>query len=87
MRSFVLETTAFRGHHTAEDIATKLIDVATAYNILSRVTAVTHDEAANMVAAAHTAQQKAIEHVGSGNWKSNVCAAHRLQTCIGNRRD
>ena len=82
MRSFVLETTAFRGHHTAENIATKLVDVATAYNVLSRVTAVTHDEAANMVAAARTAQQKAIEHVGSGKWKSNVCAAHRLQTCL-----
>ena len=41
-----------------------------------------HDEAANMVAAARTAQQKAIEHMGSGKWKSNVCAAHRLQTCL-----
>ena len=84
MLSLVLETSRFSQHHTAENIGRELVKVAENEQIVKLISTVTHDEAANMVAAMRVAHESAVvQHkLQSHRWQSIVCAAHRLQTCI-----
>eukprot|EP00117_Sycon_ciliatum_P033640 scpid109614/ scgid25850/ len=56
-----------RSHSVAEHIKS----IAAEFGIADKVTAIVHDEAANMVAAGRKL-----------DWSSEICAAHRLQTCL-----
>lgn len=72
----VLETAIFKGSHTAEKLAECTQQVVQRFGIKrEQVVAVSHDEAANMVAAARILTEEE-------SWESNVCMAHRLQTAI-----
>ena len=84
MLSLVLETSRFSKHHTAENIGRELVRVAENEQIVELISAVTHNEAANMVAAMRVALESAVvqHELQSHQWQSVVCAAHRLQTCI-----
>ena len=83
MQSFVLETCAFEGRHTADKVGNKLVETATTFGILEGVAGLTHDEAANMVAALdHTQAVVQEQDIPASKWESVVCAAHRLQTCL-----
>ena len=71
LQSFVLATRPMDGSHTAANIAEHIRSIADEYGIADKITAVVHDEAANMVVAGRLL-----------DWSSEVCAAHRLQTCL-----
>ena len=58
MKAFVLETFGFPECHTSINIAEKLESIAEKYSITNKVTAVVHDNAANMVAALHVIENK-----------------------------
>lgn len=74
--SAVLQTTLFHGSHTAVHLAAEAHKVSRNFDLKEEmVVAVTHDEAANMVAASG----KMEEDYG---WSGEVCVAHRLQTVI-----
>lgn len=74
--SFVLETSQFEGSHTADNLATEVKAIVEKFAIpATALQCIVHDEAANAVAAG----KKLTREEG---WKSQVCAAHRLQTCI-----
>ena len=76
LNGVVLQTAVFQGGHTAVRLAQHFTGVLDGYDIpWHLVVAVTHDEAANMVAAANRLE----DDVGC---KSQVCMAHRLQTVI-----
>ena len=82
MCSFVLETAGFVKHHTGENIGKRLVDIADSFEITSKVVSLTHDEAANQCAAIREACKLAVTQHKDASWKSLVCAAHRLQSCI-----
>ena len=73
--SAVLKTSLFSGSHTAATLAEHSRQVAQEFNILTEVEAVTHDEAANMVATGDLLEE-------NPGWSSHACMAHRLQTVI-----
>ena len=77
----VLETVVFKGSHTAEKLADCTQEAIGKFNIKhEQVVAITHDEAANMVAASRVLAEE-------NSWESNVCMAHRLQTAIRHALD
>ena len=71
LQSFVLATRPMDGSHTAEHIAEHVKSIAVEFGISDKITAVVHDEAANMMKAGRQL-----------DWASEACAAHRLQTCL-----
>lgn len=74
--SGVLETGKFSGSHTAAALADYSKSVLERFGLPSeQVASITHDEAANMVAAGR--RLSATE-----GWSSNVCMAHLMQTAI-----
>ena len=75
MKAFVLETSGFPECHTSINIAEKLESIAEKYSITNKVTAVVHDNAANMVAALHVFENK-------HGWESLRCVSHILQLCL-----
>ena len=75
MKAFVLETSGFPERHTSINIAEKLESIAEKYSITNEVTAVVHDNAANMVAALCVIENK-------HGWESLRCVAHTLQLCL-----
>lgn len=77
----MLETSGFVGHHTAESISKRLIEVAESLDIRDRVKALTHDEAANQSAAIRQACKAAVMKHKDASWESVVCAAHQLLSC------
>ena len=80
LASGVLETARFRGSHTAERLAAVSRNVVESFGVKEEVVAITHDEAANMVAAG----RKLSDDDG---WESTVCMAHQLQTIIRHTLD
>ena len=79
--SCVLETGVFSGSHTSERLVQHSQKVVSDFDIVfDGVVAVTHDKAANMVAAARCLY-------GECDWHSNVCMAHRLQTAVRHAMD
>lgn len=80
LQSFVLATVAFDGHHTGIRIADLLKATTRSFGIPDEdILAEIHDEAANAVLAGRLLEAGASENT---SWKSEVCAAHRLQNCI-----
>ena len=67
-----------------KNIGHELIRLAESSQIVKLVSAVTHDEAANMVAALREAHEEATttQDASDDKWESVVCSAHRLQTCL-----
>ena len=87
LRSGVLETVRFKGRHTAENLAAFSRDVTRRFELstglleeLPKVVAITHDEAANMVAAGKLLDE-------TDGWESQACMAHQLQTTIRHALD
>ena len=82
VESGVLETGVFQGSHTAEKLAACTTEICDKFGLDdTQVVGVTHDEAANMVAAGRLLEEK---HQG---WVSCVCMAHRLQTVVRHAMD
>lgn len=81
-RSLVLATAGFVAHHTAENISKTLLEISEDMQLTGKVVALTHDEAANQCAAVREACRGALQKTPTSSWKSVVCAAHRLQTCL-----
>ena len=80
--SGVFETGVFQGSHTAEKLAACTTEICDKFGLDdTQVVGVTHDEAANMVAAGRLLEEK---HQG---WVSCVCMAHRLQTVVRHAMD
>ena len=76
LESYVLATSHFHGSHTKDNLAAALLSTVDSFGIPRKaVQSIVQDEAANAVAAG----KKLHEAEG---WESEVCAAHRLQTCI-----
>ena len=79
--SGVLETGVFSGSHTAERLVQDSQKVVSDFDIVfDSVVAVTHDEAANTVAAGRCLYEEC-------GWHSDVCMAHRLQTSVRHAMD
>ena len=75
LRSFVLATTAFPERHTGAAIAEELKRMVQRYGMKEKVSAVVHDQAANMELC------HAILCEDEG-WESVHCSAHCLQLCL-----
>ena len=72
---FILETKAFPGSHTGETISEHLLETASAFGISEKVSAVVHDQAANMCRSLRILNDR----VG---WESLACNVHKLQLCL-----
>ena len=73
--SCVLETKPFPERHTGQAIADKLVEIATAFAIDEKVSAIVHDQAANM--------ELSLQILNSSKgWESLRCNAHCLQLCL-----
>ena len=72
MCSFVLATQAFPEHHTGEAIAKELKCIVSSNSTREKVSAVVHDQAANM----ELCHRILSEQEG---WESIFCSAHCLQ--------
>ena len=75
LKCFVLGTVEFPGSHTGILISEKIKCMCEEFSILSKVNAITHDEAANMQLSSRILEE---EH----NCESISCTAHRLQLCL-----
>ena len=75
MCSFVLATQVFPKHHTGEAIAKDLKCIVSNYSARKKVSAVVHDQAANM----ELYHRILSEQEG---WESILCSAHCLQLCL-----
>jgi len=73
--SCVLETKPFPERHTGQAIADKILEIATAFAIDEKVSAIVHDQAANMELSLHILNS-------SKGWESLRCNAHCLQLCL-----
>ena len=75
MRSFVLGTREFPGHHTGAAISDAIAEICSEYNIENKVSTIVHDEAANMLLSLRILGNSADEE----HFESISCNAHRLQ--------
>ena len=76
MVSCVLATSPFPGHHTGVNIADKLKEIVSSYDLeTSCLIALVHDQGSNMELAGELLEKEII-------CESLSCAAHRLQLCI-----
>ena len=73
--AYVLETKCFSVHHTGQAISEKLTEIAKNFALTEKVTAVVHDQAANMDLSLETLK-------GDLGWQSLHCSAHCLQLCL-----
>ena len=71
LKSAVLETFEFTTSHTAENISSELLRVATAWNIQEKVVCVVTDNASNIVAA-----------INKTTWRHLPCFAHSLNLVV-----
>ena len=78
MRSFVLGTREFPGHHTGAAISDAIAEICSEYNIVNKVSTIVHDEAANMLLSLRILGNSADEE----HFESISCNAHRLQLCL-----
>ena len=73
--AFVLETRGFPERHTGQAISEKLSEIAKNFALTEKVTAVVHDQAANM--------ELSLEILNRDlGWESLHCSAHCLQLCL-----
>ncbi len=73
--SCVLETKHFPERHTGQGIADKIDEIATAFAVDEKVSAIVHDQAANM--------ELSLQILNSSKgWESLRCNAHCLQLCL-----
>jgi len=71
----VLETKGFPERHTGQAISEKLTEIAQHFALTEKVTAVVHDQAANM--------ELSLEILNRDlGWESLHCSAHCLQLCL-----
>lgn len=73
--SYVLETSEFSDRHTSANIAERLTEIASQYCSCNKVSAVVHDNAANMVASLRILRDEK-------GWEGIRCSAHTLQLCL-----
>ena len=78
IRSFVLGTREFPGHHTGAAISDAIAEICSEYNIENKVSTIVHDEAANMLLSLRILGDSADEE----HFESISCNAHRLQLCL-----
>lgn len=79
--SAVLETGRFSGSHTGQALSKYTAEVVEQFQVHAhQISCITHDEAANQVAAARMLTEKF-------GWPSNVCMAHMMQTAIRHALD
>ena len=78
MRSFILGTREFPGHHTGAAISDAITEICFEYNIENKVSTIVHDEAANMLLSLQILGNSADEE----HFESISCNAHRLQLCL-----
>uniref|UniRef100_A0A3B1JDP8 BED-type domain-containing protein n=1 Tax=Astyanax mexicanus TaxID=7994 RepID=A0A3B1JDP8_ASTMX len=71
MQAFVLETCAFPGQHTADNICSQLTRIVEEWGIKGKIVAVVTDNGANMVAA-----------VRKAGWAHYPCFAHTLNLVV-----
>ena len=74
MHTFVLAIQAFPERHTGEEIAKELKHIVNSYSAREKVSAVVHDQAANMLCHRILSQDE--------GWESIFCSAHCLQLCL-----
>ena len=78
MRSFVLGTREFPGHHTGAAVSDAIVEICSEYKIENKVSTIVHDEAANMLLSLRILGNSADEE----HFESISCNAHRLQLCL-----
>ena len=74
----MLATQAFPECHTGEEIAKELKRIVNSYSAREKVSAVVHDQAANMELCHRILSQEE-------GWESIFCSAHCLQLCLKER--